>query len=134
MTFWKKQNSSDSKMISCLQGLERRLRWTVGVQRIFKTMKLFCLKYNGGYMSLYTCQKPSQCIISRVNTNELWVTMKHQCKSTNCNKYITAVWESAVVRMCILGRGVWESSELSAQFCSKLKTALRKLKFIKSIN
>ena len=114
MTFWKRQNSGDSKSISGCQGLVRGK----------KGMNKQSTEYFQGSentlndiimidMCHYTLSKPIESRTPRVNPMVkygLWMIMMYQCRFINCNKCITLMGDVDNGRGCVCTRAgsTWE--------------------------
>lgn len=58
----------------------------------------------------------------------LWVTTTCQCRYIHCDKCTNVVGDVIGRGGCAgVGRGIWELSLLSAQFCCELKMSLKNI-------
>ena len=92
MTFWKKQNYRDRKMINRCQGWGSGEEW-IGHKWLLGQWKFSVWYYNDGYLHVHV-SKPTRYTIQRVtrNTNYwFWVVMMYKFWLTNCNKCISLV-------------------------------------------
>lgn len=91
LTMWasgKGKNYGENKKASGCQGLGKRERWTVRVQRIFKAVKLFCLTLKW-WIHVNTVLKTHKCTELRRKCNikyRLWVRMMCQHRVITYNK------------------------------------------------
>lgn len=89
MTFWKRQNSEDTKN----PGLERGEEWLARTQKTFRAGRLLCIIHWWVYVIILTSKTVESTTPSRnPNVNHrIWMTVMFQYRLINRNKWTTLV-------------------------------------------
>ena len=135
MTFWKRQNYGDSKIIRGCQGMDvgrdeqAEHRWFLG------QWKYSVWYYDDGHIIIHL-SKSTECTTPRVNFNVnygLWMIMMCSCRFISCNKYATLSGDvdNGGGYAHVGQGGIWEKPVPSSQFCSEPKIALKMQSLIK---
>lgn len=67
MTFWKRQTYADSKKISCGQVRGPEIKKKSRTHKIFRAVKLLCMKLYWSISVIIHMSKPTECTIPRMN-------------------------------------------------------------------